>query len=71
MTVPCLQCGTEFIPNRYWQKYCSKHCGYRHWWEANHPEGLKRGRPSKKYRMQHPKEAEPKQKVDLHALGLL
>lgn len=45
----CLHCKAPFVPARYWQKYCSRYCGYRGWWESTHPEKRGRGRPRKKY----------------------
>ena len=47
MTKQCEKCGSEYTPKAYWQRWCSKYCGYRAWWDKTHPVKRPVGRPRK------------------------
>jgi len=47
MTRQCEKCGSEYTPKAYWQRWCSKYCAYRGWWDKNHPVKRPVGRPRK------------------------
>ena len=46
-TVSCVQCGTEFTPNKYVRsrvKYCSERCGDKHRYAKDREQGAARAR---------------------------